>query len=203
MSTITISRPESRSLLSPAFHAISSCDLAPGQWVVVVGCGGVGQYAIQYARAMNLNVLGLDVNDSALEQAKTLGATEILNTKSDPDAVKKLHEITKGGAHAAAIFSGAKSAFDTGLDCLKLNGLLMVVGMPKDPLQVDALDLVAGRYRIKGESTSTPQRMKKAIDFTAENDIKSPATFYKLEDVHTMLAKMEKGQSNTKMIVLF
>ena len=53
-----------------AFNGVNSCDLEPGEWIVIVGCGGLGQMAIQYAKAMKLKVIGLDINDTVLQSAK-------------------------------------------------------------------------------------------------------------------------------------
>lgn len=38
-----------------AFHSVDSCELKAGDWLAIIGCGGLGQYAIQYAKAVSLN----------------------------------------------------------------------------------------------------------------------------------------------------
>jgi D-arabinose 1-dehydrogenase-like Zn-dependent alcohol dehydrogenase len=182
---------------------VNSCDLSPGQWLAIVGCGGVGQYAIQYAKAMGLHIIGLDINNAALELAQELGADKVLNTLTMPNAIQEVLALTGGGVHAAAVFSAALPAFKTAIECLKLNGLLMVVGMPAKPLPVDALDLIVGRYRIKGESTSIPQRMKKAIDFTAENNIQPHVEFHALAEAGDLFERIRTSQTNRKLVVIF
>jgi len=50
-----------------AFHCVESCELKPGQWLVIVGRGGLGQMATQYAKAMGYKVIGVDISDEVLE----------------------------------------------------------------------------------------------------------------------------------------
>jgi hypothetical protein len=46
-------------LIIAAFNSIDSCDLKSGEWICIVGCGGLGQYAVQYAKAMGFKVIGM------------------------------------------------------------------------------------------------------------------------------------------------
>jgi propanol-preferring alcohol dehydrogenase len=98
-----------------AFHGVEDCGLNPGEWMAIVGCGGLGHLGIQYAkyafpkagldmltrtRAMGLKVIGLDIADQALEEAKRCGADHVFNSMTDKDWQKKVIEITKGGVHS-------------------------------------------------------------------------------------------------------
>lgn len=60
---------------------------------------------------MKLKVIGIDVADAQLEDAKSLGADAIFNSKTDPDYDSKIKELTKGGCHAAAVFSASNVAY--------------------------------------------------------------------------------------------
>jgi D-arabinose 1-dehydrogenase-like Zn-dependent alcohol dehydrogenase len=57
-----------------AFNCVESCELQPGQWLAIVGCGGLGQIACQYAKAMGYKVVGVDIDDAILEVTKKQGA---------------------------------------------------------------------------------------------------------------------------------
>ena len=85
-----------------AFHSVDSCELQPGQWFGVIGCGGLGQIATQYAKAMGLKVAAIDVADANLNEVKRLGADAVFNSRSDPDYVESLKKLTGGGCHAVA-----------------------------------------------------------------------------------------------------
>jgi D-arabinose 1-dehydrogenase-like Zn-dependent alcohol dehydrogenase len=175
-----------------AFHSVDSCELKPGQWFAVIGCGGLGQYAIQYAKAvritpivestycdlaanghvkMGYKVIGLDINDSQLEMAKKVGADAVFNTMTNKDYGEELKKLADGkGVHAAAVYSASNAAYASAPSILRIGGLIMVIGIAPKPLDfVSTFDLTTGKYRIKADSTSIPQRMKKAVDFTGKH----------------------------------
>ena len=97
-----------------AFHGIQDCELEPGQWVGVIGCGGLGHLGVQYAKAMGLKVIGLDISDIQLETATASGADYVFNSLTDKDYVKKILELTGGGVHAAVNFTASKKVWKSG-----------------------------------------------------------------------------------------
>lgn len=137
---------------TPAFHGVDSCELKPNQWIVIVGCGGLGQFGIKFAKAMGLNVIGIDINDEVLKEAKETGADIVINSKS-ADFEKDVRKATNGGADAAVVYSAAQAAYDTAAKTLKMGGILMVIGLPSEPLKFNVLDLMCKKYQIRSEST--------------------------------------------------
>lgn len=186
-----------------AFHAVDSCELKPDQWLAVVGCGGLGQLATQYAKKMGLNVIGIDINDATLDVCKKQGADAVFNSRFNKDYVEELKQLTNGGAHAVAVFSDADAAYAAAPNVLRVNGLLMVIGLPKGNLTVSPLDLVLGKYRIKADSTSIPQRMMKAVDFTCKHNVIPEIEFRKLEELPDMFDAMQAGRATKRMAVVF
>lgn len=67
---------------------------------------------IQYAKAMGYKVAAVDISDAQLENARSLGADLVCNSMTDPVYVQKIKSATKGGCHAAIIFSAALVAYD-------------------------------------------------------------------------------------------
>ncbi|KAI0545712.1 hypothetical protein F4679DRAFT_588313 [Xylaria curta] len=187
-----------------AFNAIDSCELKPGQWLAIVGCGGLGQYAVQYAKAMSFNVIGVDISDDSLASATEYGADAIFNSRTQADTyIDEIRKLSTKGVHAAAVFSGANAAFDGAVPLLRTNGLLMVVGIAMQPLQINAVDLVTGRYRIKADSTGIPQRMSKAVAFTAKHNIQPNVDFRSIEDLPAMVDDMKNGKAKRRQVVTF
>lgn len=139
-----------------AYHGIADCELPAGSWIAVIGCGGLGHMGIQYAKAMGHKVIGVDITDAAIEEAKNCGADYTFNSMTDPDYQKKIVELTGGGVHAAVNFTSSKKSYD---DCPAIvkpaEGLIMVVGIPQKPLEFNGLDIALGRYRVKGASNGS------------------------------------------------
>lgn len=186
-----------------AFHAVDSCELKSSEWLAVVGCGGLGQYATQYAKAMGYKVVGIDVNDEVLESVTKLGADAVVNSKTNPNAVEEVKKITGKGAHASAVFAAAPQAYTAAVEYLRVGGLLMVIGISTEDLKVSTFDLTTGRYRIKADSTSIPQRMAKAVEFTAKHKIQPDVEFRKLEDLPQMVSDMQAGKAKCRQVVVF
>ena len=83
------------------YKGLKVTDTRPGDWVVISGIGGLGHMAVQYAKAMGLNVAAVDVDDAKLDLATRLGASVTVNARTtDPVAFLK-KEI--GGAHGALV----------------------------------------------------------------------------------------------------
>ncbi|PLB50102.1 GroES-like protein [Aspergillus steynii IBT 23096] len=187
-----------------AYHAVKQCNLKPGQWIAVIGCGGLGHLAIQYAKAMGIRVIGVDISDPQLESAKGLGADITYNSLSNPTYAEELKKITGGGAHAAAVFSASNAAYESTPSILRINGLMMVVGIPKANLSINALDILLGKYRIQGVSSGTPQQMREPIEFSHRHGIKPHmTTFQSLDDIHAMIDLMQSGKSAGRLGIVF
>lgn len=186
-----------------AFNSVDSCELKPGQWFAVVGGGGLGQIATQYAKAMTAKVIVLDVNDQALEMCKEQGADYNFNTKTQPDFARTIMELTGGGVHAAAVYSSATVAYATATSILKIGGLLMMIGITHKPIPVSTLSIVTGRYRVKGENNGIPQRLQRAMDFSVFNEIKPEVELKPLEDLPQMVTDMKAGTATKRRAVVF
>ncbi|KAH8585504.1 hypothetical protein B0O99DRAFT_748985 [Bisporella sp. PMI_857] len=187
-----------------SYHAVDQCDLEKGQWVAVVGCGGLGHLGIQYAKSMGFNVVAVDISDAQLENAKFLGADMTCNSLTEKDYVDQVKNQTKGGCHAAIVFSAALIAYHNAPKLLRVNGLMMIVGIPPQSISISALDILLGRYRIKGASSGTPRTMKTPIQFSHENNIKPHiTTFNNLDDIHEVIRLMSEGKTAGRFGVVF
>ncbi|KAL6252908.1 putative secondary metabolism biosynthetic enzyme [Rhinocladiella similis] len=185
-----------------AFHGVDSCQLKPGQWIAVVGCGGLGQMGIRFAKAMGLKVVGIDINDEVLKAATESGVDIAVNSRT-PDFENQIRDRTGGGADAAVVFSAAQAAYDSATKILRIGGILMVIGLPPKPLQFSALDLMKKLYQIRSESTGPPQQMPRALEFIAKHEIKPRVDTYKLDQFHEMIDLMQSGKSKSRMAVVF
>ncbi|KAK0812843.1 hypothetical protein LTR02_003120 [Friedmanniomyces endolithicus] len=186
-----------------AFHAVDNAELEEGDWMAVVGAGGLGQQATQIAKAMSFKVVALDVNDATLEVCKKQGADAAFNSRSNKDYVEELKKLTNGGVKAACVFSNADAAYAGVPSILRLGGVMMVIGLPHNPLKISSMDLALGKYKVKSESTGIPQRMKKAVDFLAKHNIKPEVQQRKLDDLNDMVTEMREGRATKRMLVNF
>jgi alcohol dehydrogenase len=103
--------------------------VAPGQWVAVHGCGGVGLSAIMIAHALGARVIAVDIDAQVLERAKALGATVTLNAKEDTDVVAAIRDVTGRGADVSLDALGSAPTCSNSILCLRKRGRHVQVGL--------------------------------------------------------------------------
>lgn len=112
-----------------AYHGIvDQGQVRPGEWVAVFGCGGIGLSAIHTASSIGAIVIAVDINDSALELAKAMGAAFTFNAKN-PDTVKEIIELTKGGVHVTLDALGSRHTIGAAMQSLRIHGRHVQIGM--------------------------------------------------------------------------
>jgi D-arabinose 1-dehydrogenase-like Zn-dependent alcohol dehydrogenase len=154
---------------------------------------------------MGYKTIGLDINDSQLDMAKKVGADAVFNTMQNKDYAEEVKKLAGGkGVHAAAVYSAANAAYASAPAVLRIGGLLMIIGIAPKPLDfITTFDLTTGKYRVKADSTSIPQRMKKAVDFTGKHTIQPDVGFNKIEDLPRMVQDMHDGKAEKRQVVVF
>lgn len=113
-----------------SFRAVvSQGRAAPGEWVVVHGCGGVGLSAVMIAVAMGAQVIGVDIKDDALALAQDLGARYGLNAAREPNLIEHIHDLTGGGAHVSLDALGSAITCRNSVLSLRKRGRHVQVGL--------------------------------------------------------------------------
>ena len=157
---------------------------------------------------MGFKVVGVDINDDVLDMVKSQGADAVFNSRSNKNYIEEVKAfMNRGpnkGADAVAVFSAADAVYRSAPPLVKLGGIIMVVRLPAKGVTFDALDIARGTYRVKGDSTGIPPRIKKAIDFTAKHNIRPEVEIHKsLEHVNGMVERMKKGELTKRQVVQF
>ncbi len=120
--------------VTTAFRAIIDRGaLAPGEWLAVHGCGGVGLSAIKIASAIGAPVIAIDISEDALDLARQLGATKTLNARDVNDVGEAVREATGGGSHVSIDAIGTTDAFHNSLASLRPLGRHVQIGLPTGP----------------------------------------------------------------------
>jgi S-(hydroxymethyl)mycothiol dehydrogenase len=111
--------------------AVNTGGIGLGDSLAVIGCGGVGNAAIQGGKVAGATtIIAVDVDDRKLEQAKTFGATHTVNSKTE-DAVEKIREYTGGfGADVVVDAVGRPETYEQAFFARDLAGTVVLVGVP-------------------------------------------------------------------------
>lgn len=113
-----------------AYRALTGrARLIAGEWVTVIGAGGVGLSAVMIAKAIGARVIAVDRNRSALDLAASLGADHVLLAGADGSVVDHVHELTGGGSHVALDAVGSEVTSAESLLSLRRRGRHVQVGL--------------------------------------------------------------------------
>jgi propanol-preferring alcohol dehydrogenase len=183
------------------YKGLKVTDTRPGDWVVISGIGGLGHMAVQYARAMGLNVIAVDVDDAKLELATKLGASLGVNArKSDPAAfVKK--EI--GGAQGVLVTAVSPKAFEQALGMLARGGTVALVGLPPGSFALPIFDTVLNGITVRGSIVGTRLDLQEALDFAGQGKVKATVSSARLEDINKIFARMHAGDIQGRIVIDF
>ncbi|TDJ35750.1 MAG: alcohol dehydrogenase [Gammaproteobacteria bacterium] len=103
--------------------------VAPGQWVAVHGCGGVGLSAVMIASAFDARVIAVDIRDDALALAGSVGAAELINAKSASSVVEAIRDLSNGGVHLSIDALGSNETCYNSIANLRKRGRHVQVGL--------------------------------------------------------------------------
>ena len=181
------------------YKGIKMADCRPGQWFVVSGVGGLGHLAIQYATAMGLRVIAVDVADDKLDLAKKLGASLTFNAKT-VDATKAVQESV-GGAHGVLITAVSKAAFAQGTGMLRRGGTCVLNGLPPGDFPLSIFDVVFRCLTVRGSLVGTRSDLKEALAFAAAGRVKATIETTTLDDVNNVLERLRTGKVSGRVVL--
>ena len=180
------------------YKGLKVTETRPGQWVVISGIGGLGHMAVEYAKAMGLNVVAVDIDDGKLALARLLGADFTINAKAvDPvAAIKK--EI--GGAHGALVTAVSPSAFGQAMNMVRRGGTVALNGLPPGSFDLSIFDMVLNGITVRGSIVGTRLDLQESLDFAAECKVKATVVTDRLENINQVFERMHKGQIEGRVV---
>jgi D-arabinose 1-dehydrogenase-like Zn-dependent alcohol dehydrogenase len=179
------------------FNALRNSGARPGDVVAVLGLGGLGHLAVQYAAKMGFHTVGIARGKDKEPFARQLGASAYIDTQNhDPAA-----ELSKiGGARvvlATAPSGEAMSALQGGL---AINGSLMIVGVAPS-VQASPMLLIMGRRSIKGWYSGTAIDSEDTLAFSARHGVRSLNETFPLERASDAYERMMSGEARFRVVL--
>lgn len=180
------------------FNALKKCGAQAGDTVAILGVGGLGHMALQYARRMGFRVVAIGRGADIAQDALNLGAhVYIDNTKED--AVQRLQDM--GGAKALITMIDNSSVISPLLAALSPEGRLVLLNPAKEPLAVSAGLIVGGQRSILGSITGTPYDNEQALKFSELVDALPKIETMPLEDAAKALEKIKSGEVKYRIVL--
>jgi len=175
--------------------------LLPGQYVVVIGAGGLGHIGIQVLAALcAARIIVVDRSDAALKLAQELGAE--YTVKADGNAVEKVKEITKGyGAEAVIDFVGEGGSIDQGLAMTRNCGYYYVVGYGGE-IRISAMDMITSERTIVGNLVGNYAELVELMALADRGRVHLATQPYKLADANKALQDLHAGKVRGRAVLV-
>lgn len=181
------------------YKGLKMTDTKPGNWVVISGIGGLGHMAVQYARAMGLNVAAVDVDDKKLDLARRLGAEVTVNAREQDPAAYLKKEI--GGAHGALVTAVSPKAFEQAIGMTRRGGTIALNGLPPGDFPLSIFDMVLNGTTVRGSIVGTRLDLQEALDFAGEGKVKATVSAEPLENINDIFARMHEGGIEGRVVI--
>lgn len=170
--------------------------VGPGQKVGIVGIGGLGHMGIKIAKAMGAHVVVFTTSLAKTEDAKRLGADEVV-LSTDPEQMNKHAK----SLHFILDCVSAQHNIDAYLNLLRVDGTLTLVGAPMDPLPVTSFSLILGRRNFAGSPIGGIAETQEMLDFCAKHNITADIEVIGVNQVNEAYERLLKGDVHYRFVI--
>jgi len=168
----------------------------PSSRVGVIGIGGLGHMAIQFARAFGSEVTAFSTSKDKEAEARTLGAQNFVNTL-DTGALKKV----AGSFDLILSTVSADQDFQGFVNALRPKGTLVILGASPSPLQIAGFSLIMGQKAIAGSPTGSPRDLHEMLDVAARHNIKAITESFKMKDANEAVKRVKNNKVRYRAVL--
>jgi len=176
---------------------LRNADPRPGDRVAVLGIGGLGHLAIQYARALGLDVVALTGTESKSQEARQLGAHDVVVAKDDLG--KALTDA--GGADVILATTNSAAHVTSALRGLRPEGRLVNMGALDGPIQADSMQFLSNQVRLVGSMQNNRRDLVEALELGAAGKVKPMLEVYPFEKVNEVRDRLAAGKVRYRAVL--
>jgi alcohol/geraniol dehydrogenase (NADP+) len=178
------------------YNPLRTHGVNPSSRVGVIGIGGLGHMAIQFARVFGAEVTAFSTSAGKEEEARTLGAHRFVNSRES----KALKEVA-GSLDFILSTVNADQDWGTYIQALRPTGTLCFVGVPPSPVSVHAFPLISGLRTITGNPTGSPYRLKEMLDVAARHGVKAQTEGFPMAKANEAIEKVKKNKVRYRAVL--
>jgi D-arabinose 1-dehydrogenase-like Zn-dependent alcohol dehydrogenase len=180
------------------FNALRNSGARAGDTVAVLGVGGLGHLGIQFAAKMGFRTVAIARGRDKEPLARKLGAWEYIDSQTR-DAAAELAKL--GGARAVIATVTSGKAMTALLGGLGVNGQLIVLGAPAEPLEVPVSPLIMGRRSIQGWPSGTSIDSQETLAFSALSGVRPMTEVFPLRRAAEGYERMMRGDARFRVVL--
>jgi D-arabinose 1-dehydrogenase-like Zn-dependent alcohol dehydrogenase len=180
------------------FNSLRNSGARPGDTVAVLGVGGLGHLAVQFAAKMGFRTVAIARGRDKEALAAKLGAGRYIDSR-EQDVVAELVKL--GGARVIVATVTSGKAMGDVVGGLGVNGKLIVLGVPGDPLEVNAVQLIMGRRSIAGWPSGTSIDSQDTLGFSVLTGVRAMTEVFPLERAAEAYEHMMNGRARFRAVL--
>lgn len=168
----------------------------PTDRVGVVGIGGLGHLALQFAHAWGCEVTAFTSSLSKAEEARGFGAHRIVSSANNAEILKVASSLD-----FLLVTVNMPLNWSSLLKTLKPKGRMHIVGAVLEPMPIPAFELISGQKSISGSPTGGPAMMAAMLDFAARHHIAPQVEHFPLNKVNDAIAHLAAGKARYRVVL--
>lgn len=173
--------------------------------IAIIGMGGLGLYAIQYAKILGsgANVIAMDRNDKKLALSENVGADYAVNIQNSKDIKSIVHSITRGQGFDVILDTvGLESTIKLAINNLNKNGALMVVGLFGKQITIPLFQTVIQEYQVYGSLWGNYNELCEVIELSKNGKIKHHLHKFALSEINDAIELLRTGNIDGRAVIV-
>lgn len=164
--------------------------------VGIIGIGGLGHIALQFARAFGAEVTAFSTSAAKEEEARKLGAHHFVNTRESKTlkALGSSFDFILSTIHADQEWSAYIAA-------LRPHGTLCFVGVPPSPASLPVFPLISGIRNVSGCNSGSPMQIQEMLDVAARHNIKAQTERFAMSNANDAVKRVRKNQVRYRAVL--
>jgi alcohol dehydrogenase, propanol-preferring len=181
--------------------------LGPGKVIAVMGIGGLGYYAVQYAKILGQtsDIIALDRQDERLQLAETVGADFTINTsKYEKQKIKEQVLTATNGRGVDIVIDcvGTESTVYNSIRLLNKGGMLVLVGLFGNQITLPLVPTVINEYSIIGSLWGNYNELREVIDLAKKKILKHSIQKFPLNRINEVISLLKEGKIIGRAVII-
>jgi uncharacterized zinc-type alcohol dehydrogenase-like protein len=178
------------------YNPIRHFGVNPSSRVGVIGIGGLGHMALQFARAFGAHVTAFSTSAAKEAESLALGAHKFVNTRES----KSLKNLA-GSFDFILSTINADQDWTAYVAALRPNGNLCFVGVPPSPLSIPAFPLIAGIRSVSGCNIGSPLQIREMLDVAARHNVNAQTEVFPMAKANDAVKRLRKNQVRYRAVL--
>lgn len=178
------------------YNPLRTHGINPSSRVGVVGIGGLGHIAIQFARVFGAQVTAFSSSAGKEEEVRALGAHSFVNTRES----KAMKEVA-GTQDFILTTINADQDWGTYIQALRPTGTLCFVGVPPSPVSLQAFPLIGGMRSVSGSPIGSPYRLREMLDVAARHGVHATTELFPMSKANEAIEKVKKNKVRYRAVL--